>query len=361
MRVTSARSVPILTAPTAAGKTSLAALLAHERGGVEIVSADAFLVYRGLNLGTAKPTLEERLGVPHWLLDVADVTESYDVARYVEAAQAAIADILERGKTPLVVGGTGFYLSALMGGLPLTPKSEPAARAALERSLGIHRDLENGPGIAHAALLLGNVAHSEGNLEAAQALYRESLSLNRTLSNSQKTGHALWCLARNGISQDDHAHVQVLLEECAALFRGMKDPWSLSAALALAGAAALQKGEYVQARPLLAEHLRLVEQMGMRRSAPWALRCLGRLAVDRREWARAARLLAAASGLESTPNIVSDPGKEGDVDALLSPEEAQAVAAARQALGAEAFAAACVEGQAMTLEQAVEDALSQEE
>ena len=135
MRVTSARSVPILTAPTAAGKTGLAALLAHERGGVEIVSADAFLVYRGLDIGTATPTLDERLGVPHWLLDVADVTESYDVARYVESAQAAIADILERGKTPLVVGGTGFYLSALMGGLPLTPKSEPAARAALEQEL----------------------------------------------------------------------------------------------------------------------------------------------------------------------------------------------------------------------------------
>ena len=135
MRVKSARSVPILTAPTAAGKTDLAIELAHENGEVEIVSADAFLVYRGLDLGTAKPTLEERQGVPHWLLDVADVTENYDVARYVEAAQAAIADILERGKTPLVVGGTGFYLSALTGGLPLTPKSEPAARAALEQEL----------------------------------------------------------------------------------------------------------------------------------------------------------------------------------------------------------------------------------
>ncbi len=102
---------------------------------VEIVSADAFLVYRGLDIGTAKPTVAERRGVPHHLLDVADVTESYDVARYVGQAQAAIGGILERGNTPLLVGGTGFYLSALIRGLPLTPKSEPQARAALEQEL----------------------------------------------------------------------------------------------------------------------------------------------------------------------------------------------------------------------------------
>ena len=115
--------------------------LALEAGRVEIVSADAFLVYRGLDIGTAKPTVAERQGVPHWLLDVADVAENYDVARYVQEAQAVVVDILERGNTPLLVGGTGFYLSALMKGLPLTPKSEPAARAALETELA-ERGLE---------------------------------------------------------------------------------------------------------------------------------------------------------------------------------------------------------------------------
>ncbi|WP_456829896.1 tRNA (adenosine(37)-N6)-dimethylallyltransferase MiaA [Deinococcus sp. UYEF24] len=109
--------------------------LALEAGRVEIVSADAFLVYRGLDIGTAKPSAEERRGLPHWLLDVADVAENYDVARYVQQAEEALADILERGNTPLLVGGTGFYLSALMKGLPLTPKSEPQARAALETEL----------------------------------------------------------------------------------------------------------------------------------------------------------------------------------------------------------------------------------
>ena len=113
----------------------MAVELALQAGRVEIVSADAFLVYRGLDIGTAKPTAAERRGVPHHLLDVAGVGENYDVARYVGQAQAAIAEILERGNTPLLVGGTGFYLSALMRGLPLTPKSEPQARAALEHEL----------------------------------------------------------------------------------------------------------------------------------------------------------------------------------------------------------------------------------
>ncbi|WP_424952377.1 tRNA (adenosine(37)-N6)-dimethylallyltransferase MiaA [Deinococcus sp.] len=119
----------------------MATALALQADRVEIVSADAFLVYRGLDIGTAKPDLRERRGVPHHLIDVADVTENYDVARYVEAAQSAIAGILERSRTPLVVGGTGFYLSALIKGLPLTPKSEPQARAALEQEL-VERGLD---------------------------------------------------------------------------------------------------------------------------------------------------------------------------------------------------------------------------
>ena len=133
--MSSVAPVAVLTAPTAAGKTGMAIELALDQGRAEVVSADAFLVYRGLDIGTAKPTPAERRGVPHWLIDVAEVEENYDVARYVQQAEAAIADILGRGHTPLVVGGTGFYLSALIRGLPLTPKSEPEARARLELEL----------------------------------------------------------------------------------------------------------------------------------------------------------------------------------------------------------------------------------
>ncbi|OLV17432.1 tRNA dimethylallyltransferase [Deinococcus marmoris] len=127
-------TVPLLTAPTAAGKSALALELARE-SGLEIVSADAFTVYRGLDIGTAKPTPAEREAVPHHLLDVADVSENYDVARYVQEAEAAIAGVLERGRVPLVVGGTTFYLAALLRGLPLTPPADPGVRAAVEAEL----------------------------------------------------------------------------------------------------------------------------------------------------------------------------------------------------------------------------------
>jgi predicted ATPase/class 3 adenylate cyclase len=229
----------------------------------------------------------------------------------------------------------------------------PAARTALERSLEIHRELGNRPGIAHAALLLGNVAHSEGDDTAARALHEESLAINRALGNPQKTGHALWCLARDDSAQGDYPRVRALLEECIALFRGLKDRWGLSAALALAGAVALEAAYYDQARPLLIEHLQQVEKMGMRRSAPWVLRCLGRLAVEHQEWARAARLLGAAGGLQSAPadRPPAPPIEEADADPALSLKEVQAVRATRQALGPEVFAAPWSEGWTMSLEQ----------
>lgn len=127
-------TIPLLTAPTAAGKTALALQLAAQFP-VEIVAADAFTVYRGLDLGTAKPTPAEQQAAPHHLLDVAEVSENFDVAQFRTLAEAAIADILSRGKAPLVVGGTGFYLSALTRGLPLTPPADRAAQAQLEAEL----------------------------------------------------------------------------------------------------------------------------------------------------------------------------------------------------------------------------------
>ncbi|WP_189642523.1 tRNA (adenosine(37)-N6)-dimethylallyltransferase MiaA [Deinococcus piscis] len=127
-------ALPVLTAPTAAGKSALALRLAQEYG-LELISADAFTVYRGLDIGTAKPSRAERTQVPHHLMDVADVTESYDVTRWVEGAEAAATEILARGRRPLVVGGTGFYLRALISGLPLAPAADPAARAEVEAEL----------------------------------------------------------------------------------------------------------------------------------------------------------------------------------------------------------------------------------
>ena len=120
----------MLAGPTASGKSGLAMALAAKHG-LEIVSADAMQVYRGMDIGTAKPTLDEQRRVPHHLIDVVSPAETFSVAAYVEMAHAAIAATLARGSVPLVVGGTGFYLRALREGLPTVPEADPAAQAPL--------------------------------------------------------------------------------------------------------------------------------------------------------------------------------------------------------------------------------------
>jgi tRNA dimethylallyltransferase len=113
----------ILTGPTASGKTAVSILLA-KRMNAEILSADSIQIYRGMDIGSAKPGEEERQGVPHHMIDVAAPTErDFSVARYREGALACIADIAARGKAPLVVGGTGLYVNALI--YPLSFPSAP--------------------------------------------------------------------------------------------------------------------------------------------------------------------------------------------------------------------------------------------
>ena len=99
--------------PTASGKTALSVVLA-QRLHTEIISADSMQIYRGMDIGTAKPTEAERCGVPHHLLDICDPGEPFSVARYVELADAAAQDILRRGMIPVVAGGTGLYMDALI-------------------------------------------------------------------------------------------------------------------------------------------------------------------------------------------------------------------------------------------------------
>ncbi len=99
--------------PTASGKTALSVALAKQLH-TEIISADSMQIYRGMDIGTAKPTAEERQGVPHHLLDICAPGEAFSVARYVELADAAAQDVLSRGMVPIVAGGTGLYMDALI-------------------------------------------------------------------------------------------------------------------------------------------------------------------------------------------------------------------------------------------------------
>lgn len=122
---------PIFIAgPTAVGKSALALALAEQLGG-EIISVDSMQVYRGMDVGTAKPSPEEQARVRHHLVDVCDVREAYDAARFVREAQTAVADIQGRGRVPIFCGGTGFYFTAYLEGLGETPPTDEALRAEL--------------------------------------------------------------------------------------------------------------------------------------------------------------------------------------------------------------------------------------
>lgn len=104
---------------TAAGKSELALRLARALGG-EIISGDSMQIYRGMDIGTAKPTKEERASVPHHLIDIADINEVFSVAVFIEKAREAAFDISKRGKTPIIAGGTGLYIDLLLSGKRLT-------------------------------------------------------------------------------------------------------------------------------------------------------------------------------------------------------------------------------------------------
>ena len=117
--------------PTASGKTALSIALAHALNG-EVVSVDSMQIYRGMDVGTAKPSLAEREGVPHHLIDIADPDEPFSVADYVTAAEHAVKDVLSRGKLPIFCGGTGLYLDAfLRGGVSKTPGANEELRQEL--------------------------------------------------------------------------------------------------------------------------------------------------------------------------------------------------------------------------------------
>jgi tRNA dimethylallyltransferase len=122
----------VILGPTAVGKTEISIQLAGRLGG-EIVSADSRLFYRGMDIGTAKPTLVERLRIPHHLIDVADPDETWSLAAFQHAAADAIADIHARGRLPFLVGGTGQYIHAVTHGwVPPATEPDPRLRAVLE-------------------------------------------------------------------------------------------------------------------------------------------------------------------------------------------------------------------------------------
>lgn len=132
--MTRSSTTPIVVAgPTASGKSEAVLALAAKLDG-EIISVDSMQVYRGLDIGSAKPSPEERRQIPHHLIDVAEIHGSFDAARFVTLAREALHDIQQRGKRPILCGGTGLYFTALRQGLGHSPPSDAALRQQLESS-----------------------------------------------------------------------------------------------------------------------------------------------------------------------------------------------------------------------------------
>ena len=188
----------VLAGPTAVGKTELSLKLA-EALNAEIVSADSMQVYRGMDIGTAKATEAERRRVPHHLIDVADPSEDFSIARYVELGRGAIRDILTRGRLPLIVGGTGFYIQALLKDLDFSEeKEEDTLRkkyqklAETEGAKMLHRRLQAIDPASAAAIHPNNVKRVIRALEYFEKTGKPISSLNEAQTGQESPYRVLY-------------------------------------------------------------------------------------------------------------------------------------------------------------------------
>ena len=184
--------LPVVVAvmgPTASGKTGLGIRLAQFFDG-EVISVDSSLVYRGMDIGTAKPTLDERAGVPHHLIDIIDPREAYSTGQFRDQTLSLIQDIAQRGRLPLLVGGTMLYFNALFQGLADLPEADPAVRRAIDdeaERFGWHH--------LHAQLQVVDPA-------AARRIHpNDPQRIQRALEVYRLTGHSLTALWARAATQ----------------------------------------------------------------------------------------------------------------------------------------------------------------
>jgi tRNA dimethylallyltransferase len=196
----SGKPVLVLTGPTGMGKSDWAARLAEDLP-LEIVSVDSALVYRGMDIGSAKPSREMRAAIPHHLIDICEPNETYSAGRFVQDALAAVADIQLRHRVPLLVGGTMLYLRALLRGMADMPQASPEIRAEIESRAAtegweaLHRELERFDPTAAARIHPNDPQRIERALEVYYATGRP-ISHWQTQTRSPLEGHKLraWAL-----------------------------------------------------------------------------------------------------------------------------------------------------------------------
>jgi tRNA dimethylallyltransferase len=184
-----------LAGPTAAGKTAAALAIAEAlqtTRPVEIVSVDSALVYRGMDIGTAKPTAAERAAVPHHLIDIIDPSQAYSAAQFVADATRLIAEIHSRGRLPLLVGGTMLYFKALFDGIDEMPASDPAVRAALDAQAAqigwpaLHAELARVDPVTAARLAPADSQRIQRSLEVWRISGRPLSSFHRNKSEGAR-------------------------------------------------------------------------------------------------------------------------------------------------------------------------------
>lgn len=228
--------------PTATGKSELGIALAAELGG-EVVNADAMQLYRGMDIGTAKVPEDQRRAVPHHLLDVLEVTDTASVAAYQRDARAAIADIIARGRVPILVGGSGLYVRAVLDDLRF-PGTDPRVRAELEAEAehvgaeALHRRLARLDPEAAAAILPSNTRRVVRALEVIE-ITGEPFSANLPRPGEPRYGTRLVGLDRDAAELDTRVDERVdrmfaagLVAEVRALAdRGLRDGATASRAL----------------------------------------------------------------------------------------------------------------------------------
>jgi tRNA dimethylallyltransferase len=216
----------VLVGPTAVGKTAVAVRLAGLTA-IEVVSADSRQVYRGLDIGTGKPTLDERAAVAHHLLDVVEPGERYHAARFRSDARAAIADIHARGRLPVVVGGTGLYVRALLKGLTPAPPADPALRAELETIARAHGSPALHARLAALAPDAARRLHPNDRVRVVRAIEVHTRGAGAPPANAEgdwSSPARAWRLVMIGLGRERAALNAAIAERAhAMLARGMMD------------------------------------------------------------------------------------------------------------------------------------------
>jgi|SRR5579871_57973 len=251
--------------------------------------------------------------------------------------------------------GNKSGIAASLGNLGNVAKEQgdyAAARALYEESLAIRRELGDKLGIAISLLNLGNVAKDRGDYAAARALYEESLAIRREIGDKWGIAYSLMNLGNVAYHQGDYAAARALYEESLAIKKELGDKQGIAYSLYNLGIVAGEQGDYAAARTLHEESLAIERELGNKHGIAYSLEGMAELAGGQGQTEPAVRLWAAADALREAIGSPLSPNEKEELD--------RKVATARASLGEEAFAEAWEQGQAMTIEQAIEYALQED-